>query len=767
MKFSYNWLREMVPGLKLDPAALERLITIKTAECEGVEVVGSLLPTASVARVLSVELIADSHNRKAVVETERYGQKTVVCGAPNCRVGLRTVYAPVGLKNIGGVESDGMLASGSELGVNQDHAGIVELAEGASIPGEPDHVIEVDNKSLTHRPDLWGHLGMAREVAAIAHGRLQNPVQLDLLPEGEPAILVEIADLALCPRYSALVFENATVQPSPLWVQYRLESIGLNPINNIVDVTNLLAAELAQPTHAFDADRLHGSTIFVRRAEAGEKFAALNHETYELNPSNLVIADAQGAVAIAGVMGGLHSAIDESTTRIVFESANFQASSVRKTSTQLKLRTDASMRFEKSQDPVNTTRALARAIELLREVSPGIRLVGGVADVKAEPKTQPVIELSVAWLTRKLGRAVTSGEVRGILEALEFGVTEETPGVLRVTVPTWRATKDVSMKDDLLEEVGRMIGYDAIAPQAPSVLATPPLVNPERLFLRRLRQMASAQGFTEVYNYSFLSEDAVRRFGMHPEDHLRVTNPIASDQTLMRLSLLPGIWKNITQNSRHLASFRFFEIGREIHPRPAGLPDEAPHLMAVVYSREGDGSAGLFELKHLAECLMPGAAVESAEASEVEHPQRSGRVEWRGEAVGRLFELHPALGVEGRAAILDLDLRHVQRLEALQTVKYQPLRRYPTSAFDLSVVVLLREPAGAIERRLRTSAGTDLVAIEFVRQYVGAPLAVDQKSVSYRITIGAPDRTLASDEVTAVRDRVIEAVRQAGYQLRI
>ena len=353
------------------------------------------------------------------------------------------------------------------------------------------------------------------------------------------------------------------------------------------------------------------------------------------------------------------------------------------------------------------------------------------------------------------------------MEALEFGVTEETAGVLQVTVPTWRATKDVSMKDDLLEEVGRMIGYDAIAPQAPSVLATPPLVNPERLFFRRLRQMASAQGFTEVYNYSFLGEDAVRRLGMRPADHVRVTNPIASDQTLMRLSLLPGIWKNITQNSRHLASFRFFEIGREIHPRPAGLPDEAPHLMAVVYSREGDGSANLFELKRLAECLMPGAAVEPAQASEVEHPRRSGRVEWRGEAVGRLFELHPALGVEGRAAILDLDLRHVQRLEALQTVKYQPLRRYPTSAFDLSVVVPLREPASAIERSLQTGTGANLVAIEFVRQYVGPPLAENQKSVSYRITIGAPDRTLASDEVTAVRNRAIEAVRQAGYQLRI
>ena len=761
MKFSYNWLREMVPGLDLDPAALMRLITMKTAECEGVEVAGTLLASASAARVLSFE------DRVAVVETERYGLKTVVCGAPNCRAGLRTVYVPVGLKTIGGVESDGMLASGAELGVNQNHAGIVELSDGAEIPSEADHVIEVDNKSLTHRPDLWGHLGMAREVAAIAHRRLRDPVKLNLLPEGAPAIAVEIADLALCPRYSALVFENVTVQPSPLWLQYRLESIGLNPINNIVDVTNLIAAELAQPTHAFDADRLRGSTIFVRRALAGETIVALNHETYELNPANLVIADGEGALAIAGVMGGLHSAIDARTTRIVFESANFQAGSVRKTSTQLKLRTDASMRFEKAQDPVNTTRALARAIELLRQVSPGIRLAGGVVDQKAPLKTSPAIELPIDWLTRKLGRTVTASEVRGILEALEFGVAEERPGVLSVTVPTWRATKDVSMKDDLLEEVGRIIGYHAITPRAPSVLATPPTANLERLFHRRLRQLTAAQGFTEVFNYSFLSEEAARRFLLDPEDHVRVTNPIASDQTLMRMSLLPGVWKNIGQNSRNFGTFRFFEIGREIHKREGGLPDEIPHLMAALYAREGDGSAGLFELKRLAECLMPGVLVTPATPRAVEHPQRSGEVRWHGELVGRLFELHPELGIEGRAAILDLDLRVVEALDAGRTVKYQPLRRYPTSTFDLSVVTPLREPAGMVEQRLRAAAGSDLVAIEYVRQYTGAPLGDHEKSVSYRMTIGAADRTLASDDVTAVRERVIQAMRSAGYELRM
>lgn len=766
MKFSYNWLRELTPGLDTDPVALLRLITMKTAECEGVEEVGAYLRGASPARILTAEAIPGTHNRTAVVETEHYGTKTVVCGAPNCRPGMRTIYVPVGKKVVNGVESDGMLASAAELGVGKDHTGIVELGANDLWDLTPDYVIEVDNKSLTHRPDLWGHHGMAREVAAITGRTARDTVNLELLPAGAAEIQVEIEDLALCPRYSALVFENATVGPSPLWLQYRLEAIGLNSINNIVDVTNLMLAELPQPMHAFDRDKLAGDTIFVRPAKPGEKIVALNEEAYELNPANLVIADAHGPVAIAGVIGGKDSAIGAGTTRLVLESANFQAASVRKTSSQLKVRTDASMRFEKSQDPVNTIRGLARAIELLREVSPGIRLVGGLVDEKAPLKTAPPIDVPIDWLSRKLGRTVTEPEVSKLLEALEFQVAHDVPGILSVSVPSWRATKDISIKDDILEEVGRIIGYDSITPEAPLAATVPPPANREREFRRKVRQMAAAQGFTEVYNYSFLSEEAVQRIGLDPARHMRVANPIASDQTLMRRTLAPGILRNIQENTKHFPLFRLFEIGLEFHQRDAGLPDEIPHLMAAVYAREGDGAAGLFELKRLAECLMPGSQVTAAPARPYEHPERSGLVHWHGSTTGRLFEFHPSLGVEGRAAVLDLDLREVQRLDVREK-KYQPLRRFPTSAFDLSVIAELREPVGVIEKRIEAAGRPEVVAIEFVRQYTGSPLPNDRKSVSYRITVGAPDRTLSSDEAGAIRNRIIDALRAFDYELRI
>jgi phenylalanyl-tRNA synthetase beta chain len=667
MKFSYNWIRELIPGLDTDPQELMRLITMKTAECEGLEAIAS------------------------------------------------------------------------------------------------DTVIEVDNKSLTHRPDLWGHYGMAREVAAITQlvspnpRKLRDPVRSGVLPDDKAPVEIAIEDFALCPRYSALIFENVTVAPSPLWLQERLEAIGLNAINNIVDVTNYVMAELAQPMHAFDAEKLHGPTIFVRNARPGEQIVALNDETYSLSPSNLVIADATGPIALAGVIGGLHSAIGPETKRIVLESANFQAASVRKTSVALKLRTDASMRFEKSQDPANTVRGLARALELLQEVSPGIRLVGGLADSHGELKTPAPIELTVEWLQAKLGRDLDARLVRSILESLEFGVEESAPGHFLVTVPSWRATKDVSIKDDLLEEVGRMVGYESITPRAPLIESVVPPGSASRLYQRAVRSMAAAQGFTEVYNYSFVTEEMVRAFDMDLAGHVGVTNPIASDQTLLRASLLPALRKNILDNSRHFQSFRLFEIGREIHARHRDLPKEAPHFAAAIYAREGDGSASLFELKHLAECLMDGCEVRLSPARPFEHPERAAAIVWHGEDVGRLFELHPSLIPKGRAAILDLDLASMEKLDNRE-VRYQPIRRFPASTFDITVDAPLRQPAAFVERELVKAASSDLVEIKFLGEYTGPPLKEGRKSVTYRLAVGAPDHTLSSEEVDAIDKRVKTAM---------
>ena len=659
MKFSYNWLRDLVDQLDAPPHELSQLITIKTAESEGVE---------------------------------KHGD---------------------------------------------------------------DYVIEIDNKSLTHRPDLWGHYGMAREVAAILGRKLIDPVKPVQFPGSAP-VKVSIEDHALCPRYSALVFENVTVKPSPEWLQQRLEAVGLNPINNVVDVTNYVLAEIAQPMHAFDADKLQGDEIIVRSARAGETIKALNQESYTLDPSNLVIADPGGPVAIAGIIGGADSAISNSTTRIVLESANFNASSVRKTSAKLKLRTDASMRFEKAQDPVNTIRGLERAFALLQEVSPGIRLVGGLADNHRPMPVPPPVVLPLDWLDRKLGSAVPAEEVRRILESLEFRVEEIAPRVFSVFVPSWRATKDVAIKDDLVEEVGRMIGYDSIPPIAPLTPARVPPGSPEREFHHRVREMAAAQGFTEVHNYSFISEEMARVFSVDLSAHVQVSNPIASDQNLLRTSLLPGIWKNINDNARHFDQFRLFEIGRAIHP-----DREVPRFAAALFSKE---ESGLFELKRLAECLLPGVSVRPAEAAQsYEHPRRAGDVLHGETIVGRLFEFHPKMIEGGRAAVLDLDLTRLMQLQPAPE-RYRPLRRFPESAFDLSVLVGPRVLIADVQSALQKLAGDTLLSIMFLRDFT---LENGSRSLSYRLTVGAPDRTLSAEEVGVVRSRIIDGMRSAGYELRL
>ncbi len=661
MKFSYNWIREFVDGLDASPAELARFITLKTAECEGVEPHGS------------------------------------------------------------------------------------------------DSVIEVDNKSLTHRPDLWGHHGMAREAAAIFGRKLIDPVKPREFP-GAATIHVDIADFSLCPRYSALVFENVTVKPSPAWIAERLEAIGLNAINNIVNVTNYVMAEIAQPMHAFDADKLHSGTIFVRPAYKDEEIAALNDESYTLDSTNLVIADGNGAIAIAGIIGGAGSAISDSTTRIVLESANFNSAGVRKTSARLHLRTDASMRFEKAQDPVNTVRGLHRAFELLERVSPGIRLVGGLADAYRSAPPPPPVVLPLDWLAAKLGRTILASKVRSILKALEFKVEQIDENTLSVFVPTWRATKDISIREDLAEEVGRMIGYDSITPVAPLTPARVPHANPSRDFHQRIREVAAAQGFTEVYNYSFLSDEEASAFGFDPASHIQVANPIAAGQNLMRQSLLPLIVKNISGNARNFDRFRLFEIGREIYP-----DREVPHFAAAIFAKDG-GTEGLFELKRLAECLAPGVALRpSREPRPYEHPYRAADVLCGETRVGRLFELHPRMIESGRAAVLDLDLAALENLPQHAT-RYRPLRRFPTSAFDLSVVAPARTLIGDVQAQLQSFAGASLVSIAFLRDFA---LPSGERSLSYRLTVGSADRTLSSDEVSAVRNGVIEGMRSSGYELKV
>lgn len=763
MKFSYQWLRELVPGLDVPARELQDLITVRTAECEGIETAGDLLAGARVVRVVEANGIEGTHLTKATVNLGDSESVTVVCGAPNCRAGMTAIWVPVGSRAIRGIESDGMLASAAELGLGREDAAILEWSAGP-LP-QPDWIIEIDNKSLTHRPDLWGHLGMAREVAAITRRDLHDPVESNLLPGGSDSYDLRIEDYDLCPRFSVVVFENVRIAPSPSWLQYRLLSVGINPINNVVDVTNFVMAELAQPMHAFDRERIHGDRLIVRAASPGETLEALNGESYSLTASDGVVADGKRALSIAGIIGGTESGISDDTRSVVLESANWNASRIRRTSARLKLRTDASMRFEKAQDPANTVRALARAIALMKVVCPEARLEGRLTDdYRSLPKPQ-IIGLNLDMVDRKLGRPVRESEVSEILERLQFGVRHAAPRELEVTVPTWRATKDVKEPDDLVEEIGRMVGYETIPAVAPLVACVPPPDNPQRSWRRRLRALAADRGFTEVYNYSFLSDEQASRFELNPEDAVRVLNPISSEQNVLRPSLIPGIFASIELNRKHQSSFRIFEIGREIHNQRPATPLERVHFVAALYAAEGDGRSGLFEMKGFAEALAPWAHYRpTTDVLGYEHPARTADIVLDTTVIGRLFEAHPAF-IQGRAAVLDLNLDKLFELRPPEPT-FVPIPRFPSSSFDLSVLVPERELSANTELSLREFAGPLLRKIEFLREYVGPQLPAGMKSISYRLTLESPERTLSSSEIQDIRNQVIQQMHAGGFETR-
>ncbi len=561
------------------------------------------------------------------------------------------------------------------------------------------------------------------------------------------------------------MFENVTVQPSPLWLQYRLTAIGLNPINNIVDLTNFLMAELAQPMHAFDRAKLHGDTIWARPAREGERLVALNDEEYMLTPSNLVIADAAGPIALAGVIGGRDSAISAQPPRSYSKAPTSRRPACARPlprSSCAPTPPCASRNRRTRTTPSAPSRGPSTCCPML---SPLARLVGGLADCAAPFHEPPPVPLDLDWLARKLGRELDADKSTHSEEPAVRGDRNPAEAVFRHRA-WWRATKDVAMPEDLVEEVGRMIGYDSIEPQAPLVSCAPSFDPPEREFLRGVKRAISAQGFTEVSNYSFISEEEARRFGFAIEDHVRVLNPIAAGQELLRTSLLPGIHRNIVENAKHFDRFRIFEIGHEIHKGEAEKPDERPHLMAALFSKEDESAAGLLELKRTAECLAPGLHVRPATPRSWEHPARCAELWWNGREFGRLSELHPRLMENGRAAVLDIDLTALQELTPSRP-SFKPIPRFPTSAFDLSVIADARELAGTLELEIRRFAGDLAETIEYVREYQGERVPAGKKSVSFRVVASAPDRTLSSNEITSLRNRIIEGLNSLGYELRV
>ena len=792
MRVPLSWLAERVP-LRTPPDELARRLTIA-----GLETAYDPGPGAGWANVV-VGLVTDvrphpnaDRLRLADVDTGDAAQ-TVVCGAPNVAAGQKIAFARVGavLANgktgepmeltaavIRGVESAGMVCSERELGLSDEHEGILVLSAespvGAPLADALPSGGALEVEVTPNRGDCLSVLGVAREAAAVTGERVAE-TPADYPEEGAPiadAASVEIADAALCSRYTCSLIRGVSVGPSPDWLRKSLEDAGHRSINNVVDVTNYVMLECGQPLHAFDLDAVRGGRIIVRPAAEGERFASLDGQEHALRPPMLMIADPERAIGLAGVMGGANSEMTESTRNVLLESATFNAINTRRTANALKLRTDASLRFEKGLNPELAERALRRATRLILETAGG-EAAQGVCDVFPGKSPAPRIPFSHAGLRRLLGADFPEAQVRGALDALGFAVEDAADGAMTVTPPYWRT--DVNIEEDVIEEVARIIGYDVIE-GAPLEGAVPSAIpQPERALREEARDALVAFGLQETISHTLVSrEDAAMPDGREP---LAVHNPMSQEQSCLRTSLRPALLRGAALALRQTRAGGVFETGRVFIPRPDDLPDEretaaailagpreAPHWERGANDANAPEWAGFYDAKGVAEGLLArfGVSASFERASDpMLHPGRSAAILVNDERVGVVGELSADTVrafdlATPKAAMMEVDLQRLAPHVPAMRSSFAPFSRYPSATRDI---------APDLSVRVSAQAALDVIAAHplVVRAtpfdlFEGGALPEGVKSLTFNVEFQSPDRTLTAgevnDAVAAIRKRM-------------
>ncbi|MBI2453735.1 phenylalanine--tRNA ligase subunit beta [Candidatus Peregrinibacteria bacterium] len=622
MKISLNWIKEFVDIPKTYGARqLAELLTLRTCEVEAYEDEALKFSNMIVGKAIRIRPHPNA-DKLRLVDTDAGGRTIqIVCGGQNLAEGMLVAVALPGalvrwhgegdlieLKEtkIRGETSVGMICAEEEIGLPSltPPEGITIMnvschlesdAAARKAPGTPlaealglgDIIFEIDNKSLTHRPDLWGHYGMAREFSAFLGKKLKDFAVKNPAVKKGPRVEVAFEKSDIAKRFCSSIITGITIRESPPWMQKRLRAVGVRPVNNIVDITNYVMLELGHPLHAFDRQAVGGDRLEIRFAEHGERFVTLDHKTRELDPADALVTNGKEVLALAGVMGGLRSEVTPQTSEIILEVACWNPVMIRKTAQRHALRSDAAQRFEKSLDPEVTGIAFHRARQLIREICSGAKEAGPVTDWYPEqPKT---VRLSVdpARVQKKAGSKIPEQEMMVHLKALQFEV-KKNGKKLAVTVPTFRATKDIAIEDDLVEEIVRMHGYEKIAPVLPVLPARPPRENRERALKNRIRQLFSlGMGFTESLQYSFYGVSEIQKALLPREPHITIQNPLTNDQTHLRISLIPNMLKAAANNLHADEKVKIYEIGRTYIKEPRQyFPREEKFIAGMAISRK-------------------------------------------------------------------------------------------------------------------------------------------------------------------------------------
>lgn len=798
MKTSYKWLQDYVE-LPPNPDELAEVLTMAGLEVETIETIGDLPKTVVVAEIKAREPHPDADRLSVCQVDDGSGEiLDVVCGAPNCDAGQKVPLArvgtslasdfEVGARKVRGVMSHGMLCAADELGLGEDHSGLLVLPDDAPV-GVPlrdflgaDTVI--DWEVTPNRPDWLSHRGIAREFAAVASTSCRTPaIDLapadDLLVEDLTSVQVNAPDL--CPRYTARVITDITVGPSPDWMQDRLRAVGLRPVNNVVDITNYVLYECGQPLHAFDFDRLAGRRIIVRRAAEGEKMKTLDGGEHVLSEDHLLIADANAPVALAGVMGGLDSEILPTTTTVLLESAAFDPANIRATAKQLGLATDSSYRFERGADVEMVEWASARAASLICEYAGG-RLAKGVLDVRRQAYEPPRIRCRYQRVNDLLGLDVPPAEVKGILQRLGLAIEAEETDSLVAAVPSFRL--DLALEIDLIEEIGRVYGLDRIPAARPTAIVGAPRHDDMAYPVQALREELLGLGLNECLTYSLIAEeDALGRSDCGEDGLVRIKNPLSGDFGVLRPSLLPGMLRAIGHNLAHdNQDLRLFELGRTYHLTAAGAGEQLALCIALSgrrhperYSGERETSYDFFDLRGLLEDMLARRCLPALEWRPVEHPllapglaaelaTADGQVGVLGEVSPQLFEdrrlRHPLF-----VALLRADLL-LQAAPPSPT--YQALAQHPSVTRDVAFSAedgLAHQQVVEVIRQAGTKILEEVGLFDIFRDE--ERLGRGRKSMAYTLVFRAPDRTLTDKEVNRAHEKVRTSLaRELGVELR-
>ena len=805
MLISIDWIRDFTDVPNLPAKDLYTRFTLATAEVEDVTTVGEHLEKIVIAEILSFEKHPEADKLNLVTFTIGNNDvRKVVCGASNVKVGIRIPYAAVGVKlpnglllepkKIRGVLSEGMLCSEEELGFAEESEGIMELPADAPLgvnmltyfKMKKDTIFDIDNKSLTHRPDLWGHYGMAREFSAIFESPLKNRfdsawatgLKKHFTSDASP-ITVRFDGESAGLSYFGLSMKNVTVGESPEWMKARLKACGLRSINNIVDVSNYVMLELGMPLHIFDRDLIAGSEVIIKKLDKDTTFKTLDETDRKLIAGDTVIADSNGPLVLAGIMGGLNSGVSANTKNIFIEVANWKAAMVRRTSTRLGLRTDSSQRFEKTLDSKLTERTLLRTLELILELCPGATVVGNpeYAGDNLEATKVLTINTSLKKIKTVLGYDLTEERLLSILNALDFKTEKKGEGIT-VTVPSYRSTKDVEQEADLIEEVGRIIGYDNITPKSPLDGISPVKLTELQKVQRRVRDFMAMQGKSfEVMSYPLIGDSLLKSVSWPVSTSLKLINSLSQDHDLMRPSLIPSLLEICGTNSKNSDRFRFFELGRAYTEDAKTFSKEALHLGAVFVDKDKNPYVDmvnvmtnlLSSLNVTPEFVERNVKFENPLVPTAwigNHPYEFQNIRVMGKFAGAVLSVHPLvlrnLKIKGHVTIALFDLSMFENFSAKDKTKYKPLNKFPNSTFDWTIIAGPETLASEVLNACKKVKLKELKDVQILDVFTNE----NKKFITVRATLADEAQTLTSEFLKQAEVALIDATSKAGFNLK-